>query len=60
MQVRFRLVPLQGESFLISYYPVKLIPGDFLLVFLTIFLVALIASWYPARKAAGQAIELRS
>jgi lipoprotein-releasing system permease protein len=60
MQVRFKLVPLQGESFLISYYPVKLIPGDFILVFLTIFLVALIASWYPARKAAGQAIELRS
>lgn len=60
MQVRFKLVPLQGESFLISYYPVKLIPGDFVLVFLTIFLVALLASWYPSRKAAGQAIELRS
>jgi lipoprotein-releasing system permease protein len=60
IQVRFKLVPLQGESFLISYYPVKLIPGDFLLVFLTIFLVAFFASWYPSRKAAGQAIELRS
>ena len=60
LQVRFKLVPLQGESFLISYYPVKLIPGDFVLVFLTIFLVALMASWYPSRKAAGQPIELRS
>ncbi len=60
LQVRFKLVPLQGASFLIDYYPVKLVPTDFLLVFVTILLVALTASWYPSRKAAAQVIELRS
>jgi len=60
LQVRYKLVPLAGGSFLIDYYPVKLVPGDFLLVFATIFIVALIASWFPSRKAALQPVELRS
>ncbi|PWT76447.1 MAG: ABC transporter permease [Bacteroidetes bacterium] len=60
LQVRYHLVPLQGESFLISYYPVKLVPTDFLLVLSTILVVALLASWLPSRKAANQPIELRS
>ena len=60
MQVKYKLVPLQGDSFLIDYYPVKLIPTDFLLVLATIFIVALLASWFPSRKAATQPIELRS
>jgi lipoprotein-releasing system permease protein len=59
LQVRFHLVPLQGGSFLIDYYPVKLVPTDFLLVLATIFIVALLASWIPARKAAATPIELR-
>jgi lipoprotein-releasing system permease protein len=59
LQVRYHLVPLQGGSFLIDYYPVKLVPTDFLLVLATIFIVALLASWIPARKAAATPIELR-
>ncbi len=59
MQVNFKLVPLQG-NFLIDYYPVKLIPGDFILVGTTIFIVVLLASWIPARKAALQPFELKS
>lgn len=59
LQVNFKLVPLQG-NFLIDYYPVKLIPGDFLLVGGTIFVVVLIASWLPARKAALQPFELKT
>jgi len=59
MQVRYKLVPLQGESFLIDYYPVKLVPTDFLLVLTTIFIVAVLASWFPSRKAAFEPIELR-
>jgi lipoprotein-releasing system permease protein len=54
------LVPLQGGSFLIDYYPVKLVPTDFLLVITTIMIVAFMASWFPSRKAAHQAIELKS
>jgi len=60
LQVRYKLIPLEGGSFLIDYYPVKLIPTDILLVLLTILIVALLASWLPAKKAAAQPIELRS
>jgi lipoprotein-releasing system permease protein len=59
MQVNFKLVPLQG-NFLIDYYPVKLIPGDFILVGSTILIVVLLASWLPARKAALQPFELKT
>jgi lipoprotein-releasing system permease protein len=60
LQIRYKLIPLQGDSFLIDYYPVKLVATDFLLVLSTILVVALLASWIPARKAAAQPIELKS
>jgi lipoprotein-releasing system permease protein len=62
LQVKYKLVPLQGQggSFLIDYYPVKLAPGDFLLVLGNILIVALFASWFPSRKASMQPIELKS
>jgi len=59
LQSTYHLVALQGGSFLIDYYPVKLIASDFLLVLTTILIVALLASWIPARKAAHTPIELR-
>jgi lipoprotein-releasing system permease protein len=60
LQVNFKLVKLEGSSFLIDYYPVKMVGSDLLLVLLTVFIVAWIASWFPSRKAALQAIELRT
>jgi lipoprotein-releasing system permease protein len=60
LQLKFKLIPLQGGSFLIDYYPVKMVATDFLLVFSTILVVALLASWLPARKAAAAPIELKS
>jgi lipoprotein-releasing system permease protein len=60
LQVTFKLVPIQGGSFLIDYYPVKLVATDFLLVLSTILVVSLLASWFPSRKAALQAIELKT
>ena len=59
LQLKYKLIPLQGDSFLIDYYPVKLVATDFVLVLSTILIVALLASWIPARKAAKAAIELR-
>ena len=59
LQTKYHLVPLQGGSFLIDYYPVKLVPFDFLLVLCTILIVALLASWIPSRRAAATPIELR-
>jgi len=60
LQIKFHLIPLQGGSFLIDYYPVKLRGIDFLLVGATVFIIAMIASWLPSRKAANQNFSLRS
>lgn len=60
MQVQFHIVPLQGGTFLINYYPVKLRLMDFLLVGATVFLIAFLASWIPSRKAAAQEFSLRT
>jgi lipoprotein-releasing system permease protein len=60
LQLKYKLIPLQGGSFLLDYYPVKMVGTDFLLVFATILVVALLASWIPARKAAATPIELKS
>lgn len=59
LQVKFHLIKLQGGSFLIDYFPVKLEPTDFMLVSSTVGFIAFLASWFPARKAANQLIELR-
>jgi lipoprotein-releasing system permease protein len=59
-QVQFELIPLEGGTFLINYYPVKLVAGDFLLILATVSVVAFTASWFPSRKAALQPIELKS
>jgi lipoprotein-releasing system permease protein len=60
LQINFHLIPLQGGSFLIDYYPVKLRGMDFLLVGATVFVIAIIASWLPSAKAATQEFSLRS
>ena len=60
LQAKFKLVKLSGNSFLIDYFPVKLIVTDFILVASTALLIAFIAAWFPAKKAAHQAFELRN
>lgn len=60
LQVNFKLIPLQGGSFLIDYFPVQLKIGDFLLVTATVIIIALLASWIPSRKAALNEFSLRS
>jgi lipoprotein-releasing system permease protein len=53
-QLQFKLIPLQGGSFIIDYFPVKLNPWDFVLVGSTVIVIGLLASYMPARKAADQ------
>jgi lipoprotein-releasing system permease protein len=60
LQVTYKLVPLQGDTFLIDYYPVKLSVSDFLLVGLTVFTIGIIASWIPSRKATAEKLDLRN
>jgi lipoprotein-releasing system permease protein len=52
LQLKFKLIKLQGGSFLIDYYPVKLELSDFALVITTIGIITFCAAWFPARKAA--------
>jgi lipoprotein-releasing system permease protein len=60
IQIKFMLVPLEGASFIINYYPVKMVASDFLVVCITVFIIAMVALWYPAKRAAEQAFELRN
>jgi lipoprotein-releasing system permease protein len=60
LQINYKLIPMQGGSFLIDYYPVKLKWPDFILVAATVLFIALLASWIPARKAARQDFSLRA
>lgn len=60
LQVTYKLIPLAGGSFVIDYYPVKVLPSDIFVVVGSIFVVAVLASWFPARKAGNQKVDLRS
>jgi lipoprotein-releasing system permease protein len=60
LQINFHLIPLQGGSFLIDYYPVKLKIADFLLIGTTVLVIAILASWIPAAKAAKRSFSLRT
>lgn len=59
-QMKFHLVPLQGDTFMIAYFPVKINSWDFVLVGTTVLFISLIAAYIPARKAANQQVVLRS
>lgn len=59
LQLKFEFIKLAGGSFLLDYFPVKLIATDFVLVAATATAIAFFASWFPARKASRQAFELR-
>lgn len=60
LQMKFKFVKLGGGSFIIDYYPVKMVATDFVLVVSTIFIIALIAAYIPSRKASLQQFTLKS
>ena len=59
LQLKFEIIKISGGSFLIDYFPVKLIGTDFLMVAGTAISIAFLASWFPAGKAAAQKISLK-
>src|SRR5699024_10955734 len=59
-QQHFGWVKLGGGTFVINAYPVDMHWIDFVLVWVTILFVSLLASWYPAIKAAKQPMNLKS
>ncbi len=60
LQIKFHLITLSGGTFLIDYYPVKLLWSDYLIVFLTVLVIAVLAAWFPARKAGREELALKS
>jgi lipoprotein-releasing system permease protein len=60
LQTRFKLVPLEGSTFLIDYYPMEIVASDILLVLATVFAIGVMASWMPSVRASKQTISLRS
>lgn len=59
LQLKFKFIKITGDTFMIDYFPVKLIAKDFILVAITAVLINFLASWYPAKKAAGNEILLK-
>ena len=59
LQLKFEIIKLAGGSFLLDYFPVKLIATDFILVAATATAIVFTAAWFPARKASRQEFELR-
>jgi lipoprotein-releasing system permease protein len=60
VQMKFKLIRLGGNTFIIDYYPVKMVAADFLLVTATVAVIAILASWIPSRKASLQLFSLKS
>jgi lipoprotein-releasing system permease protein len=61
LQLKFKIITLGGGgSFIIDYYPVKLMATDYVLVVATIVVIALLAAWIPAKKASQQLMSLKS
>ncbi len=60
IQIHYKIIKLQGGTFIIDYYPVKMVVQDFFLVGLTVLIIAVIASWIPAKKAANEFYSLKS
>jgi lipoprotein-releasing system permease protein len=55
LQIKYEFLKLSGgdNSFVIQGYPVKMKAEDFVLTFITVVAIALLASYFPAKKAAG-------
>lgn len=54
LQQQFGLLKIGGGTFVIDAYPVQMRVGDFILVFFTVLLIGLLASWFPSSKAVAQ------
>lgn len=60
IQLKFKLLKLSGGTFIIDYYPVKMMGLDFVLSVSAILIIAIAAAWIPSKKAAIQPLDLKS
>lgn len=55
VQIQFEIIKLQGSgTFVVDAYPVKMQWQDFLLVGITVMVIAVATSWLPAQRAASR------
>jgi len=59
LQIKYEFLKLSGgdNSFVVQGYPVKMKLEDFVLTFFTVVIIALIASYFPAKKASDAVKE---
>ncbi|RAJ75581.1 lipoprotein-releasing system permease protein [Chitinophaga dinghuensis] len=60
MQQHWGLIRLEGTSFLVDTYPVSIHLMDYVLVMVTIVVIGVLASWYPAKRASREVITLKA
>ena len=58
-QIKYQFLKLAGgdNSFVVQGYPVKIKAEDYILTFITVVVIAFIASYFPARRAAETTIQ---
>jgi lipoprotein-releasing system permease protein len=53
LQLKYHLIKLQGNSFVIDYYPVKPMLVDYIAIIGLVLFISILAGWMPARRAAN-------
>jgi lipoprotein-releasing system permease protein len=61
LQIRFGLIQLGGDAgaFVVPYYPVKMKVLDFLAVFGIVFVIGIVAAWYPVKQITSEYLHTR-
>jgi len=61
LQHRFELIPINANgNFLIDALPVEFRINDFIIIFLTVLIIGIFASYFPARKASNSILNLKA
>ncbi len=59
MQLKWKWLKISGGTFMIDYFPVKMLFSDILVVVVSALMIVILASWLPANKAAQSATDLK-
>lgn len=58
LQIKYGIVKMDGTDLITDTYPVKMKPSDFFLVFGTVLIISIIASWVSSRLSLKQSPDL--
>ena len=54
LQYKFHLIKLEGNSFVIDYYPIQPMATDYLSIMGLVIFISLLAGWIPSKRAASK------